>query len=74
MSWLLFALLFWVGGWLVNAWLANSKWHKTTLVRVLIPVLFGVTLIMLWEGIVRGFGVSPVILPAPSTVAATFAN
>ena len=74
MSWLLFALLFWVGGWLVNAWLANSKWHKTTLVRVLIPVLFGVTLIMLWEGIVRGYGVSPVILPAPSTVAVTFAN
>jgi len=72
MSWLIFALVFWIGAWALNAFLANSAWRTSLVVRVLIPVLFGVTLIVLWEGIVRGFGVSPVILPAPSTVAQTF--
>jgi NitT/TauT family transport system permease protein len=37
-------------------------------------VLFGVTLLVLWEGLVRGLNVSPVILPAPSAVAQTFAR
>lgn len=73
MSWLVFALVFWIGAWALNTWLANSPWRALLVVRVLIPVLFGLTLIVLWEGIVRGFGVSPVILPAPSTVAQTFA-
>lgn len=73
MSWLIFALVFWIGAWALNTWLANSRWRGSLAVRVLIPVLFGVTLIVLWEGIVRGLGVSPVILPAPSTVAQTFA-
>ncbi len=73
MSWLILALVFWIGAWALNTYLANSKWRGSIAVRVLIPVLFGVTLIVLWEGIVRGLGVSPVILPAPSTVAQTFA-
>jgi NitT/TauT family transport system permease protein len=73
MSWLVFALVFWIGAWGLNTFLANSRWSGSLAVRVAIPVLFGVTLIVLWEGIVRGFGVSPVILPAPSTVAQTFA-
>jgi NitT/TauT family transport system permease protein len=74
MSWLILALIFWAGAWALNAWLANSPWQNTRAVRILVPVLFGVTLIVLWEGLVRGLGVSPVILPAPSAVALTFAN
>ena len=74
MSWLILALIFWAGAWALNAWLANSPWRDTRAVRILVPVLFGVTLIVLWEGLVRGLGVSPVILPAPSAVALTFAN
>ena len=73
MSWLVFALIFWGAAWAVNAWLAQSPWRHTRVVRILVPVLFGVTLIVLWEGLVRGLGVSPVILPAPSTVAQAFA-
>ncbi|GGB94657.1 ABC transporter permease [Marivita lacus] len=73
MSWLVFALAFWIGAWALNTYLANSRWRGSLFVRVLVPMLFGVTLIVLWEGIVRGLGVSPVILPAPSTVAQTFA-
>jgi NitT/TauT family transport system permease protein len=37
-----------------------------------IPLLFGVVVFYLWEVTVRGFGVSPVIMPAPSAAAARF--
>jgi NitT/TauT family transport system permease protein len=37
-----------------------------------IPLLFGTVVFYLWEVSVRGFGVSPVIMPAPSAAAARF--
>ena len=74
MSWLVIALVFWVGAWALNTWLANSRWSGTWLVLILVPVIFGLTLLVLWEGLVRGFDVSPVILPPPSMVAETFVN
>ncbi len=74
MSWLIFALIFWAGAWVLNAWLARSIYRDSKGVRVFVPVLFGVTLLILWEGVVRGLNVSPVILPPPSMVAQTFAN
>ena len=74
MSWLIFALIFWVGAWALNAALARSRVAGTRAVRIFVPVLFGVTLLVLWEGLVRGLGVSPVILPPPSAVAQTFAG
>jgi NitT/TauT family transport system permease protein len=40
---------------------------------LVIPLVFGAVLFYLWEVMVRGFGVSPVILPAPSAAAARFA-
>ncbi len=73
MSWLIFALLFWAGAWVLNAVLANSRFAQLGIVRIFVPVLFGVTLLVLWEGVVRGLGVSPVILPSPSAVAQSFA-
>jgi NitT/TauT family transport system permease protein len=39
-----------------------------------IPLLFGAVVFYLWEVLVRGFGVSPVIMPAPSAAAARFAS
>jgi NitT/TauT family transport system permease protein len=38
-----------------------------------VPLLFGAVVFFLWEVGVRGSGVSPVILPAPSAAAAKFA-
>jgi len=38
-----------------------------------IPLLFGAFLIYLWEVAVRGFGVSPVLMPAPTSSAKRFA-
>ena len=62
------ALAVWLGGWALNAWLARratSRW-----LRVLPPLVFGVTLLAIWELLVRGFEINPVLLPAPSAIAA----
>lgn len=56
-------LAVWLGLWWLNTRLARSL--KTSW---LVPVLFGATLLLVWELIVRLFGVSPVILPAPSAI------
>jgi NitT/TauT family transport system permease protein len=39
-----------------------------------IPLLFGAVVFYLWEVLVRGFGVPPVLLPSPSAAAARFAS
>ena len=60
------AALIWLGGWGLNAWLARrtgAGW-----LRVLPPLVFGATLLAVWELLVRGFGVSPVLLPPPSAI------
>ena len=71
MSWLWGAILFWLAAWAFNVWLANRKVARRRAVRLFIPALFGVTLLVLWEGAVRGLGVPGVILPAPSAIWAT---
>ncbi|WP_299685820.1 ABC transporter permease [uncultured Tateyamaria sp.] len=71
MSWVLVALLVWAAGWGLNIML--SRWGEVRAVRVAVPVIFGLTLLAMWEALVRGFDVSPVILPPPSVVAQTFA-
>ncbi|MEM8789121.1 MAG: ABC transporter permease [Pseudomonadota bacterium] len=67
------ALAIWAAGWSANVWLARSPWHGTRAVRIAVPVIFGLTILAMWELLVRGLGVSPVILPPPSAVAARFA-
>ena len=71
MMWLVLALAVWLGGWALNAWLAGQS--ESRAIRIAVPVIFGLTLLIIWEALVRAFGISPVILPAPSTVAQTFA-
>ncbi|MEL7299688.1 MAG: ABC transporter permease [Pseudomonadota bacterium] len=73
MSWLIGALIFWALAWGANIWLANGRFRASLSVRIFVPVLFGITILVLWEGVVRAFEVSPVILPAPTQVAETFA-
>jgi NitT/TauT family transport system permease protein len=73
MNWLAGAVVFWLAAWALNIRLANGQWSDTPAVRIAVPTLFGLSLLVLWEGLVRHFEVSPVILPAPSTVAGTFA-
>ncbi|MEM9854793.1 MAG: ABC transporter permease [Pseudomonadota bacterium] len=73
MIWLLGAVIFWAFAWATNIWMANSRAASLWPVRVAVPVLFGLTLLVLWEGLVRAFDISPVILPAPTRIAQTFA-
>ncbi|WP_374395843.1 ABC transporter permease [Tabrizicola sp.] len=74
MSALWIALLVWLALWGLNVWLAESPVSRTRLGKVLVPVIFGATVLVLWEGLVRGLGVAPVILPAPSVIAAKIAT
>jgi NitT/TauT family transport system permease protein len=67
------ALVFWVLAWAANAQLARSAWSEALAVRVLVPMIFGVAVLVLWQGAVTSFEVSPVILPAPTDIAARFA-
>ncbi len=66
------ALLFWGAAWALNHRIA-SRWPGAGWARLFVPALFGVTLLVLWQGLVRGLAVSPVILPAPSDIAVKIA-
>ena len=73
MSWIAGTVAFWLAAWALNARIAASGWSQSGVGRIVVPVLFGATVLMVWEGLVRGLGVSPVILPAPSAIAAKVA-
>jgi NitT/TauT family transport system permease protein len=68
MSWLWGAILFWLAAWGLNTALARSALQGTQAARIAVPVIFGVAVLVLWEGIVRGLDVNEVILPAPSAI------
>ncbi|MQQ10041.1 ABC transporter permease subunit [Epibacterium sp. SM1979] len=74
MGLVIFAAVIWVGGWWVNHKLANGPRAETAFVRLLVPAIFGVTLLAVWELLVRGLEVPLVILPAPSQIAVRFAS
>lgn len=65
------ALIFWVATWAINNALAKRRFKDRTVqagVDILIPVLFGAALLVLWEGICRGFSIPTVLLPPPSMI------
>ncbi|WP_136644593.1 ABC transporter permease [Tabrizicola sp. YIM 78059] len=69
MSALWIAVAVWLGAWALNVWLAGQPLSRRGFGRALVPLIFGATVLVLWEGLVRGLGVAPVILPAPSAIA-----
>jgi NitT/TauT family transport system permease protein len=48
--------------------------RRQNVLNILVPLLFGAVVFYLWEVGVRGFGVSPVLLPSPSAAAAKFVS
>lgn len=70
MIWILSVLVFWAVAWWVNIRLTAQKPSRFT--GFAVPALFGITLLLLWEGLVRGLGISPVLLPPPSAIGVTF--
>jgi NitT/TauT family transport system permease protein len=69
-----YAGLIWAVGWYINARLAHSSASDTRLVSLLIPTIFGVTIIAMWQVLVTLLEVSPIILPPPSMIAARFSQ
>jgi NitT/TauT family transport system permease protein len=61
------ALAFWLCAWALNEFLVR-RFGKFKIVQLFVPFLFGVTLLVLWEGMTRGLDVPPVLLPAPSAI------
>jgi NitT/TauT family transport system permease protein len=72
MIWIVGALVFWAAMWALNVQL--SKGPRTRIISLVVPFIFGVTLLVLWEGIVRGLQISPILLPPPSAISVRFAN
>ncbi|HRM75693.1 MAG TPA: ABC transporter permease, partial [Paracoccus sp. (in: a-proteobacteria)] len=64
-------LAVWLGAWGLNSWLARFDTRTT---RLAVALIFGATVLVLWEMIVRAYGVPAVILPAPSQIARAFAG
>ena len=70
MTFLIPAVLLWILAWRLNVWLAAHP--RTTFTRFVIPVIFGITVVVLWELLVRALNVPGVILPPPTLIAAKF--
>lgn len=65
------ALFFWAAAWATNEYLVRIQPANRNLARAIdlfVPILFGITLLVLWEGVTRGLNVSPVLLPPPSMI------
>lgn len=70
-GWIIFAVLFWIAAWGINEFLARLRPRQravATVVNLAVPVLFGLALLVIWEGMVRGFAVPAVLLPPPSAI------
>ena len=74
MSIVFFSIVVWIAAWALNVKLANGTASGTRLVKVIVPTLFGLTLLLVWEMLVRGLNVPLVILPPPSLVIDTMAD
>ena len=73
--WLL-VVAFWLVAWQLTARLAALKPADSAMGRLLavaVPVLFGATLLFIWECLVRGLLVPGVLLPPPSAIGARIA-
>lgn len=71
MGWVVAGLAAWALGWWINHRLAHHP--RTRATRLAVPVIFGVTVIVIWECLVRGLEIAPVLLPPPSMIATRFA-
>lgn len=70
-GYLVFAFVFWLGAWGLNQWLVAQRPKDVSIKRAIglaVPLIFGVTLLVIWECVVRGFEIPSILLPAPSMI------
>lgn len=71
---LIVILAVWLALWGVNVALTRDGLYRKTWVRVVVPLIFGASILIVWQMVVRAYGVPKVILPAPTDIAAAFWN
>ena len=71
-TFLLLFFIIWLGGWWLNVRI--SKFENFNLSRFIVPSLFGIVFMLMWELIVIGLTINPVLLPAPSAIAVKFSS
>ena len=71
-TFLLLFFMIWLGGWWLNVRI--SKFENFNLSRFIVPSLFGIVFMLMWELIVIGLTINPVLLPAPSAIAVKFSS
>ena len=64
--------IIWLGGWWVN--IKISKHKDANLTRFIVPSLFGIVILLMWELAVIGLQINPILLPAPSAIALKFSR
>ena len=72
MTLVILALIIWLAAWFLNVYLANTSASDSRWMKLLVPAIFGFTILIVWELVVRGLNVPLVILPPPSLIAETF--
>ncbi|HHB82482.1 MAG TPA: ABC transporter permease [Devosia sp.] len=68
---LMIALVFWLGAWALNEFLVRLTPQNQNVAKAIdlfVPILFGITLLVIWEFVTRGLNVSPILLPPPSMI------
>ena len=68
MIYIVLGFAFWATGWMLNVRLANGPSGDIRSVRIAIPLIFGLTILVVWEFFVLGFEINPVFLPRPSDI------
>ncbi|MBC7737018.1 MAG: ABC transporter permease [Candidatus Saccharibacteria bacterium] len=63
----------WAGAWALNVRLSHSGLMRHPVGRLMVPAIFGLTLLLVWEFAVRGLEVPGVILPPPTAIGARIA-
>lgn len=70
-------IIVWLLAWFAVSQLANIKFRQKPIglfIGLLIPAVFGLTLLFLWEVLTRGLGVPPILLPPPSQIGVRITN
>lgn len=72
------ALVFWLAAWWVNQRLVAIQTGRNIAlgrtINLVVPIIFGITIFVIWELVVRGLNVPSVLLPPPSMIGVRFVN
>ncbi|RAZ83784.1 ABC transporter permease [Cereibacter johrii] len=68
------ALVTWIVTLVLNVRISRSAFSETRIGRLVVPAIFGLTVLLVWELLVRGLQVPTVILPPPSAIGARIAG